>query len=163
VAGVLLAMFIPIRHEGESLDTPLERLEHALTPWVAFGIVPVFALANAGVDLRSSPGLFPSTVELGVFVGLVLGKPLGILGTCLAAVRLGWLQKPEGASWTMLGGVGLLAGIGFTMSLFIAQLAFGDAAQLASVKAAILLASATAGVAGFLWLRFAPGPVGRTS
>lgn len=139
------------------LDTPLHRMEHALHGWVAFGIMPVFALANAGVSLGGGVGL-GSSVTIGVILGLFVGKQLGVAGFSWLAVRLGWAELPAGVSWRQLYGVSLLTGIGFTMSLFIANLAFDGAALLDGAKVGILLASLLSGVAGWLVLARAERP-----
>ena len=143
----------------EGAQTPLMRLEHGLHGVVAFGIMPLFALANAGVRLVGG-GLaesFVSPVTLGVIAGLVLGKPIGITLAAWLAVRSGAAILPGGVSWRLVVGVSLLGGIGFTMSLFIAGLAFPDAATLDASKLGILAASLVAGLAGWLVLR-AVGP-----
>jgi NhaA family Na+:H+ antiporter len=128
------------------------RLEVALHPWVAFGIMPLFALANAGVSLGgigagSSQAI---GIVLGVGLGLVVGKPLGIVAFSWVAVRLGLASLPRGVSWIGVLVVGGVAGIGFTMALFIGALAFADAAMLALAKLAILVASVVAGVTGLV-------------
>jgi Na+:H+ antiporter, NhaA family len=140
----------------EGVGAPLQRLEHALHPFVAFVIVPLFALANAGVkidgDLGSTLG---SRVTIGVVLGLVIGKQVGITLFAWLATRFGLTVLPDGTSWRQLYGVGWLAGIGFTMSLFVADLAFGSAGEenlLTEAKLGILLASLIAGVAGWLVL-----------
>lgn len=142
VAGVLLAAAIP---SGK----PLDRLIHLIEPWVLFLIVPGFALVNAGVDLQ---GLAAGPVALGVVLGLVVGKPVGILLFSWAADRTHIATLPEGVSWRHMIGIGVLGGIGFTMSLFITDLAFGSSPHAASAKLAILCASVIAGVAGYLIL-----------
>jgi NhaA family Na+:H+ antiporter len=126
--------------------SPLDRLERALHPWVAFVIMPLFALANAGVAVRSSALLTP--VALGVAVALTVGKPLGIVLFSWLAVRLGLARLPEGVSWKVLIGAGCLGGIGFTMSLFIAGLAFGGTDMHDEAKIGILLGSLLSGVLG---------------
>ena len=141
-----------VEHAVGLVTMPLESLEHRLAPWVTFGIVPLFALANAGVDLRGISFMAPSVVAVGVVSGLVFGKPIGIIGGALFARRVMGLQLPADISWRTLGGVGLLGGIGFTMSLFIAQLAFGQSSTHDEAKAAILLASVVSGVMGYAWL-----------
>jgi NhaA family Na+:H+ antiporter len=138
----------------EQVQAPLQKLEHALQPWVALGIMPIFALANAGValSLRNLTGeTLP--VALGIVLGLVLGKPIGLLGASWLAVRAGFAQLPAGVTWRQMAGVGVLAGIGFTMSLFIVALAFEQPAIVATAKLAILIASVLAGCAGLalLW------------
>ncbi len=136
---------------AEKLDTPLHRMEHALHGWVAFGIMPVFALANAGVSLGGGIEL-GSPVTLGVILGLFVGKQVGVTGFSWLAVRLGWAELPKGVTWTQLYGVSLLTGIGFTMSLFIAGLAFDGAELLDGAKVGILLASLLSGLAGWVLL-----------
>lgn len=140
----------------EKAQSPLYRLEHALHPWVAFAIMPIFALANAGVplsgDLRSS---LTHPVTLGVILGLAVGKPLGIFTFTWLATRLQISSLPEGIRWSQIHGAAWLAGIGFTMSMFIANLALPDASLLTSAKLGILLASLGAGLIGYLLLRMA--------
>ena len=131
-------------------ESPLVRVEAALHPWVAFGIMPLFAIANAGVSLAGldlSAGA-PLAVGSGIVLGLVLGKPLGILIASLAAVRLGLCSLPAGVRWGHILVLGLLGGIGFTMSIFISNLAFEDPALLAAAKFAVLVASALAATLG---------------
>jgi NhaA family Na+:H+ antiporter len=125
--------------------SPLDRLEHALHPWVAFVIMPLFALANAGVGVE--PRLVLTPVALGVAAALLVGKPLGIVLFSWAAVRLGVARLPEGVSWKVLIGAGCLGGIGFTMSLFIAGLAF-EGALRDEAKIGILLGSTLSGLIG---------------
>jgi NhaA family Na+:H+ antiporter len=138
----------------EHVDTPLLRLEHALTPWVAFAIMPVFALANAGVEISNQFGsALGSRVSLGIILGLVLGKQIGITLFTWLAVRLGFGALPEGTTWKQIYAVSWLAGIGFTMSLFIANLGFGAGEQLTLSKYGILAGSLVAGVAGYVLLR----------
>jgi len=138
---------------------PVSRIEAALHPWVAFGIMPLFALANAGVSLGGLTAEFSvaTGIALGVGLGLVVGKPLGIVGFGWLAVRFGVASRPAGVSWAGLTVVGCVAGIGFTMALFIGALAFSDPAMLAVAKVAVLVASAVAGGAGLLvGYRFLP-------
>ena len=138
----------------EHVQTPLNRLEHGLHPWVAFAIMPVFALANAGVALGAGLGdAFGSGVGLGVGLGLVLGKPIGVMLFTWLAVRVGLGDLPNGTSWTQILAASFLAGIGFTMSLFIANLAFDGGAMLLSAKLGILAGSLVAGIIGFMLLR----------
>jgi NhaA family Na+:H+ antiporter len=131
---------------------PVTRIEAALHPWVAFGIMPLFALANAGVALGGlSPGAAEATgIALGVGLGLVIGKPLGIVVFSWLAVRLGIASLPRGVSWGGVLVVGSVAGIGFTMALFIGSLAFVDGSMLALAKVAVLLASAVAGAVALI-------------
>lgn len=154
IAGVLLAMTIPARARSANESSLLERLEHLLHAPVAFFIVPLFALANAGVRIggASSSGL-SMTVLGGVAVGLVVGKPLGITLASWLAVRSRVASLPDGVSWRLLQGVSWLGGIGFTMSLFVGALAFTDQALLDSAKLGVLLASCIAAFMGWLMLR----------
>jgi NhaA family Na+:H+ antiporter len=132
--------------------SPLERLEVALHPWVAFVIMPVFALANAAVPI-SLAGL-AQPVAMAVAIALVIGKPLGIVAASVVVVRLGWANLPQGVSWLMLAGAGSLAGIGFTMSLFVAGLALAGE-QLVAAKSGVLLGSLISGVLGVLLMSLA--------
>ncbi len=140
--------------------SPLDRLERALHPWSSFLIVPIFALANAGVrfvdtDLGS---LATSPVTLGVAFGLVIGKVFGISAATVLAVRLGIGALPRRTSWRQVVGLGALAGIGFTVSLFITELAFTSEALSDAAKLGIFIGSTVAGVAGYLLLRSSPTP-----
>lgn len=154
IAGVLTAALIPLRGASQASEPPLYRLEHALRPWVTYGIVPIFGFANAGVSLA---GMGPDTVlaplPLGIAAGLFLGKQAGILGAIWLCVRLGIAPQPGGATWMQIYGVCLLCGIGFTMSLFIGGLAFTDPILMAEVKIGVLGGSAFSAVAGYLVLR----------
>jgi NhaA family Na+:H+ antiporter len=126
---------------------PLERLEHGLHPWVGYVVMPVFALANAGVEIRLGGLTHP--VAVAVALGLAVGKPVGIVGACFLAVRLKLAERPSGVGWLALVGAGCLGGIGFTMSLFVAGLAFSsDAALLDAAKVGILLGSGVSAVLG---------------
>lgn len=128
---------------------PLHRIEHALHGWVAFLILPVFALANAGVHIGHGAGeAITGSVSLGVIFGLFLGKPIGIVGACWIATKLNIAALPTGVNWRQMVGVGMLGGIGFTMALFIATLAFPDAAQLTAAKMGILSGSLFSALAG---------------
>ncbi len=143
----------------EHIETPLARMEHALHGWVAFGIMPVFALANAGVAFGSDVwSAFGASVTLGVLFGLLVGKQVGVLFFSWLAVRMGWAVMPPGITWRHIYGVSCLTGIGFTMALFIANLAFLDAAVLDQAKIGIFAASLLAGLAGWLVLRTTPVP-----
>jgi NhaA family Na+:H+ antiporter len=161
LAGVVLAAFIPHQTRGkESADhwenSTLLHLEHTLHPWVAYGVLPMFALANAGVPLLGlslSDLIHP--VPLGIVGGLVLGKLVGISAMSGVAVRLGVAQLPKGVGWPQLLGVALLCGVGFTMSLFIASLAFeqGGEAYFGLERLGILTGSLISGLGGYLILR----------
>jgi NhaA family Na+:H+ antiporter len=163
LAGVVLAMFIPLRPapgNGTSRPSPslLRQVEHALHPWVAFGVLPVFALANAGVPivgLSIADAVHP--VPLGIAAGLLIGKQAGILAACWLATRLRLAALPEAVNWRQLHGVALLCGIGFTMSLFVASLAFepGDGLALGRARVGILEGTLASGLLGYLALRLA--------
>jgi NhaA family Na+:H+ antiporter len=158
LAGVAAAMCVPLTARGAS--RPLERMEHALHPWVAFLVIPIFGFANAGVTLI---GLSPSAVldplPLGIALGLLVGKQVGIFGFAWVAVKTGLAKLPEDVNWRQIHALSLLAAIGFTMSLFIGNLAFADAAQVDAVKLGVLSGSTIAALAGYLLLRSAlPAP-----
>ncbi len=128
-------------------QSPLHRLEHLLHPWTAFLVLPIFALFNAGLSLGGGGGVL-NPVTAGVFVGLLLGKPLGVLVFSWLATRLGWASLPEGVGWLSIAGAGFLAGIGFTMSLFIGGLAFEEGGLLDRAKLGVLSASVLAAALG---------------
>jgi NhaA family Na+:H+ antiporter len=164
VAGVLAAMMIPIIRTPGSPDcpeSPLHRLEHAIAPWVAFIIIPVFGFANAGVDLAGigMDEVF-APLPMGIAAGLFFGKQIGIFGAVWLCVRFGIARKLRGATWLQIYAVAALCGIGFTMSLFIGALAFpGNAELIEEAKIGVLLGSLTSAITGFLILRFArPAP-----
>jgi Na+:H+ antiporter, NhaA family len=156
IAGVLTAMLIPIRPSPGAPDdatSPLHRLEHALHPWVAFAIVPLFGFANAGVSLAGANlSTLAEPLVLGIALGLFLGKQIGIFGAIRIADRLGIARRPAGVSWGQLYGMALIAGIGFTMSLFIGGLAFADPALVDRVKIGVLAGSIASALAGVLVL-----------
>lgn len=150
IAGVLLALIIPLAIARRTGDSPLLRLEHGIHPWVAFLIVPIFGFANAGVSFE---GFTPSTllhpVTVGVTAGLFFGKQLGVFGLTFVAMRLGFAKLPADASFRHLYGVALLCGIGFTMSLFIGLLAFPDSIPLQdAVKIGVITGSVLSGLVG---------------
>ncbi|MFG5051354.1 Na+/H+ antiporter NhaA [Vibrio cholerae] len=155
LAGVVIGFAIPLKgNKGE--HSPLKHLEHALHPYVAFAILPVFAFANAGISLQgvSLAGL-TSMLPLGVALGLFLGKPLGIFSFSWAAVKLGVAKLPEGINFKHIFAVSVLCGIGFTMSIFISSLAFGQANEAYDTYArlGILMGSTTAALLGYSLLR----------
>ena len=156
LAGVLLAFAIPFRAGRDGRPSPSDRLAEALHKPVAFVILPLFALANTGVLLGDSwlSGL-ASANAAGIALGLLAGKPLGVMLFCLAAISSGLCAMPSGMGWRHVAGAGILGGIGFTMSIFVTNLAFaGDPETIDGAKLAVLLASLGAGVLGLLWLRF---------
>lgn len=157
IAGVLTAFAIPLRATPaapDAADSPLHRLEHALSPWVAYGVVPLFGFVNAGVALGGISPLAP--LPLAIAAGLFLGKQVGIFTSLRIALHLGIAQRPAGASWAQVYGVALLCGIGFTMSLFIGGLAFADPEQLDAVKVGVLGGSLLSALVGYGVLRIAP-------
>jgi len=159
LAGVVLALAIPITSSNESRPSPLRQMERALHPWVAFMVMPIFAFANAGVSFAGlSFGYLLEPVPLGIAAGLLLGKQAGVFGFTWLGVKLGWAERPQGTSWSQLYGVALLAGIGFTMSLFIGALAFSDAQHAVSLRVGVLAGSIVSGAAGYLALRLATRP-----
>ena len=149
LAGVVTALAVPMTRRGGG--SPLEEVEHALKPWVAFLILPMFAFANAGVSLAElTPATLLQPVTLGISLGLVVGKTLGIFGATWFMVRAGWADRPAGADWLQVLAISALCGIGFTMSLFIGGLAFEgqDPAYEQRVKLGVLAGSLVSGVLG---------------
>lgn len=155
LAGVIVALFVPLRVKDADSRSPLKLAEHGLAPWVAFGVMPIFAFANAGVDLRglSIADLFEN-IPLGIAAGLFIGKQLGIVGFVWVAVRLGVAHLPKDVTWVQIYGAALLAGIGFTMSLFVGTLAFIDPEHAAAVRLGVLSGSLLSALAGFALLRW---------
>jgi NhaA family Na+:H+ antiporter len=156
LAGVATALLIPMRDaEGQS---PLKHLEHVLHPWVAFMVVPLFGFANAGVSLVGmSLATLTGGVTLGIAAGLFIGKQIGVFGATFVAVKLGFGRLPEGAGWASIYGAAMLAGIGFTMSLFIGTLAWDTADFAAPVRLGVLAGSLVSGLAGYAMLRATMG------
>jgi NhaA family Na+:H+ antiporter len=155
IAGVILAFTIPLRVDGQAAPSPLVRLEHGLHPWVAFGVLPVFAFANAGVALAGiGVGTLAEPVPLGIVAGLVVGKLLGVFASSAILIKLGFARLPMESNWVSLCGVAALCGIGFTMSLFIGGLAFADAGEryLQQVRLGVLCGSVLSGTVGTLFL-----------
>lgn len=151
IAGVLVAMTIPTNETD--VESPLERLEHALTKPVNFLIIPLFAFANTNITLESEMlGGLTSGLGLGISLGLLIGKPVGILLTSFICTKAKLSSLPEGSEWKHIIGVGLLAGIGFTMSIFIAILSFNDPEHVSEAKLSILVTSLLAGIFGYLAL-----------
>jgi len=158
LAGVALAWFIPLRNPRDVSQSPLRVLEHDLHPPVAYVILPLFAFANAGLSLKGIDlATILAPVTLGVAAGLFVGKQIGVFGGAWLATRLGLAKRPEGMSWSALYGVALLAGIGFTMSLFIGSLAFEHegAEHLTDVRLGILVGSIVSALAGYAVLKLA--------
>lgn len=153
LAGVVLGLLTPVTTRSAQQLPPVIRVQKTLHPWVSLFIMPLFALANAGVGFGghdwSNAAAFH--VMLGVALALVVGKPLGVMAVSWLAVRLGWCRLPAGVTWDGIALVGLLAGIGFTMSIFIAMLAFTDPQLLGSAKLGVLIASACAAILALTW------------
>ncbi|PJA33710.1 MAG: Na+/H+ antiporter NhaA [Zetaproteobacteria bacterium CG_4_9_14_3_um_filter_53_7] len=155
LAGVIVAMFIPLAREPESGRSPLKELEHDLHGLVAFAILPVFAFANSGLNVRNmgiEQLLHPVTI--GVALGLFVGKQLGVFTFAWLAVRMGLAKLPTGVNWSLIYGVALLCGVGFTMSLFIGSLAFenNQGTQLFDERLGIIVASTLSAFGGYFWL-----------
>lgn len=153
LAGVALALTIPLKASPGRPDdpqSPLHVLEHAIQRWVAFLVVPIFGFANAGVSLADfSPASILAPLPLGIAAGLFVGKQIGVLGTTYLAVKFGWADRPEDATWPQVYGISLLCGIGFTMSLFIGLLAFPSNQSLQDgVKVGVLFGSLLSALAG---------------
>ena len=158
LAGVVLGFFIPLSRDGSQRSLLLS-LEHKLAPWVSYGVMPVFAFANAGVSLAGlSFEALLAPIPLGIAMGLFVGKQLGILGFSWLGTRAGLCRLPRGASWSQMLGVAALGGIGFTMSLFIGTLSFSDPSYAASVRLGVLAGSLLSGLAGYLILRLSAKP-----
>jgi Na+:H+ antiporter, NhaA family len=153
LAGVITALFIPLKVEDER-RSPSQRLEGDLHPWVVYIILPIFGFANAGVPFDGlSPASLLEPVTLGIIVGLIAGKQIGIFGTVWLCVKSGLCPKPEGASWVQIYGMAILCGIGFTMSLFIGGLAFSDMHMQADVRLGVLVGSFISAGLAYMLLR----------
>ncbi|MFT3732633.1 MAG: Na+/H+ antiporter NhaA [Hyphomicrobium sp.] len=163
IAGVITALMIPLSSPTKGVDGPLKHLEHALSPWVSFLIMPIFAFANAGLYLGElSTNDMLSQIPLGIAFGLFLGKTLGIYGAVRTIISSGLGEMPHGASQRQLFGTAILGGIGFTMSLFIGLLAFQDPKLTAEVRLGVMAGSLLSAVVGYLVLVTSKGapPVG---
>ena len=159
LAGVAFAFTIPLVAKDENGNTfsPLKEIEDGLHPWIVFFILPMFAFANAGIDMRNiSISQITDPVPMGIMLGLFLGKQIGVFGFSWLAIKLKITSLPEGSSWLMLYGVSVLTGIGFTMSLFIDSLAFVDDTLFAYTdKLAILIGTFASAIIGYLILKYA--------
>ncbi len=163
LAGVAVAAFIPANRKGTEAESPLEHLEHALHPWVAFAIMPLFAFANAGVSLAGiTLASLAEPLPLGIALGLLVGKQAGVMLFAWAAVRLRLAALPAGVSWRAFYGVAVLAGIGFPLSLFLGPLALDAPEAGVGVRVGVLLGSLAAAVGGYLWLRSLPAARGES-
>jgi len=154
LAGVLLAFTIPLRVKGD-VEPPLLSLEHGLKPWVGFAIMPIFAFANAGISLAGlSFADLMAPLPLGIALGLFVGKQIGVFGFAYVAVKSGLCRLPAGTNFIQIYGVALIAGIGFTMSLFIGTLAFDDYESARGVRLGVLSGSIVSGILGYLVLKW---------
>ena len=168
LAGVATGLMIPHVDRNNDIHdevehSPLEHLERALHPWVAYAILPVFAFANAGLALGGlSLGAAFATVPLGIILGLVIGKPIGIVGAAVGMRALRWAKFPDGMDLRAMIGMGLLCGIGFTMSLFIASLGYRDPVNYEGAVLGVLCASVIAALLGYGWLRVVLPAPGKT-
>lgn len=155
LAGVILALFIPIKGKGDE-PSPLKSLEHNLHSLIAFLVLPIFAFANAGINF-TGVGLDQvlSPVPLGIILGLVIGKQIGVFGFCFVAIKLGFAKLPENVNWTLLYGVAMLCGVGFTMSLFVGSLAFEQSSDspLFQDRLGIVIGSLISGVLGYFVIK----------
>ncbi|MBC7799847.1 MAG: Na+/H+ antiporter NhaA, partial [Gemmatimonadaceae bacterium] len=154
LAGVALALVIPMQQRADEAQAPAERLEHGLGLWVAYAILPMFGLANAGLRFDTlPPGAWTDALAIGTALGLFIGKQVGVFGAVLLAARLGLARLPSGVTLPQLYGGAVLCGIGFTMSLFIGDLAFGQTPQGDEVKLAVFVGSLVSAVVGLVILR----------
>lgn len=155
LAGVILALFIPIKGKDDE-PSPLKSLEHNLHALIAFIILPIFAFANAGINF-TGVGIneILSPVPLGIILGLVVGKQIGVFGFCFVAIKLGFAKLPENVNWTLLYGVSMLCGVGFTMSLFVGSLAFEQSPEspLFQDRLGIVVGSLISGVLGYFVIK----------
>ena len=155
LAGVIIGLAIPLRTKDDD-EPPLLRLEHALKPWVGFFIMPVFAFANAGIPLAGlSFEDLMAPLPLGIALGLFIGKQIGVFGFAALAIKSGFTRLPKDTNYLQIYGVSLLAGIGFTMSLFIGTLAFSDVEHARSVRLGVMSGSILSGLLGYAVLKFA--------
>ncbi len=162
LAGVATALAVPMSAAAGRVTTPspAAQLQDSLHPWVAFGVLPLFAFANAGVSLAGvTLAKLLDPIPAGIALGLSLGKPIGIFGFAAAAIGLGIAARPAGASWQQLFGASILGGIGFTMSLFIGMLAFPEPQYAAEVRIGVLAGSIVSAIAGYIWLNACSPPV----
>lgn len=164
LAGVVTALAIPMRGRTDKEQSPLHRLEHDLHPWVAFMVLPLFAFANAGISLEGvSPANLAASVPLGIALGLLIGKPLGVLLMSYIAVRAGLAKLPEGANWLHMAGLASLTGIGFTMSLFIGSLAFPALETMNDVRIGVMAGSIASALIGAALIAAAAGLAGKST
>lgn len=150
LAGVALGLLIPLRAKNADGKSPLKIMEHALHSWVAFGVIPLFAFANAGISLKGiTAATFMEPITLGIMLGLFFGKQIGVMSVTALACRLKLCSLPDGATWMQFYGMALLTGIGFTMSLFIGTLAFTDVAFATPVRLGVMAGSLLSAIIGY--------------
>lgn len=155
LAGVILALFIPLKIENKKGKKPLIELEHSLHPYVAYMVIPVFAFANAGVSLKGlTMEMMLQPITLGIAAGLFFGKQIGIMGFTFIGKMTGLCVLPKGVNWLQYYGMALVCGVGFTMSLFIGTLAFKDPELQTAVRLGVLSGSLISGIAGYLVLQY---------
>ncbi len=160
LAGVIVALAIPLRVYGATPYSPLEQVEEHLHPWVAFGVLPLFAFANAGVSLKGlTIAALAAPIPLGIALGLFIGKQVGIFGATWLAVRSGLCRGLDDATWPQIYGVAMLGGIGFTMSLFIGLLAFPEPQYAAAIRIGVLVGSLASAITGYILLHLSSGRV----
>ena len=154
LAGVVIAVSVPHRVPERRPASPLRQAERRLHPWVALVVVPLFAFFNAGVPLGGDAfGQVFSAAPLGIILGLALGKPIGVVGAAWIATRYGVAELPDDVDWGWVCGAGMLCGVGFTMSLFVAALSFTDTASLDAARLAVLIGSAASAALGLACLK----------
>ncbi len=159
LAGVALGLLIPLKLKNKDGNSPLKVLEHTLHPWVAFGVIPLFAFANSGIPLKGiTYQTFLEPITLGIMLGLFFGKQIGVMAITALASRFKLTHLPEGVSWPQFYGMAVLTGIGFTMSLFIGTLAFTDVTFAMPVRLGVLAGSFLAAVVGLAILLFTTKP-----
>lgn len=157
LAGVVTALFIPMRTEGAGSFSPVKHLEHSLHPWVAFMVLPIFGFANAGISFAGmTPEEMFTPLSIGIAAGLFIGKQIGIFIPLFLLIKSGLFKMPKQCNWMHLYGVSLLCGVGFTMSLFIGGLAFDTQDNAAAVRIGVMMGSICSGIVGYTVLRLAP-------
>ena len=154
IAGILLALFIPLKIENKSNYSPLKQIEHTIHPWVSFGILPLFAFFNAGISLKGiSWDLLTRPITLGIIAGLFLGKQVGVMLFTIIGIKFKYCQLPQDVTWRQYYGMATLTGIGFTMSLFIGMLAFSNLEQQTEMQLSVIVGSLLSAVLGYLILK----------
>ncbi|PIZ33037.1 MAG: hypothetical protein COY39_03735 [Alphaproteobacteria bacterium CG_4_10_14_0_8_um_filter_37_21] len=154
LAGIIVALSIPLRTKNVSDHSPAISLEHKLHPWVAYGILPIFAFANAGIPLKGfSLDMLRHPITMGIALGLFFGKQIGIMTMTIIGVSIKKCALPKGVTWKQFYAMSLLTGIGFTMSLFIGNLAFDNAHNKIFIRLGVIFGSLLSGIAGYILLK----------